>query len=152
MWKRIVHFPPPNRFSAVAFNSWQGSKERKSSVVGFIFVVVVYSVSGCVTGALENHKTTYVSVSNCSLLWDRVSCSMLHASDWLAFDFQEFSSLCLCLPVAALGLQMGTNSPDVLKASHLPPQPSPQPHGSPFKIRTKFPFLVLGYLKEQNKK
>lgn len=141
---------PPNRFSTVAFNSWHGSKRegKKFSCGSYFFV---YSVSGCVTGALENQKTTCVSVSNCCLLWDRVSCSMLHASDWLAFDFQEFSSLCLCLPVAALELQMGTNTPDLLKSSHLPSQPSPQPHGSPFKIHTKFPFLFLGYLKEQNK-
>lgn len=127
--------PPPstNRFSTVAFNSWHGSKrEEKSSVVGLIFL---YSVSGCVTGTWENLKTTCVSVSHCCLLWDRVSCSVLRASEWLAFDFQEFSSLCLCLPVAALGLQMGTNTPNLLKSSHLPSQPCPQPHVSLFILR-----------------
>lgn len=126
--------PPANRFSTVAFNSWHGSKrEGKSSVVGLI--IFLYSVSGCVTGTWENLKTTCVSVSHCCLLWDRVSCSVLRASEWLAFDFQEFSSLCLCLPVAALGLQMGTNTPNLLKSSHLPSQPSPQPHVSLFILR-----------------
>lgn len=126
--------PPANRFSTVAFNSWHGSKrEGKSSVVGLI--IFLYSVSGCVAGTWENLKTTCVSVSHGCLLWDRVSCSVLRASEWLAFDFQEFSSLCLCLPVAALGLQMGTNTPNLLKSSHLPSQPSPQPHVSLFILR-----------------